>query len=72
MIAFVLQAYVLIHCDHLCIQTTTDYTVTAEPVPIPDEDGKIWICPACNRQDDGSPMIGCDKCDEWFHWYVNN
>ena len=20
--------------------------------------------------DDGSPMVGCDKCDEWYHWYV--
>ncbi|CAG0879419.1 unnamed protein product [Cyprideis torosa] len=34
-----------------------------------DEAGnKIWICPACGRQDDGSPMIGCDNCDDWYHW----
>lgn len=34
-----------------------------------DDDGqKIWICPACGRQDDGSPMIGCDECDDWYHW----
>lgn len=35
------------------------------------EDGsgnKIWICPACGKQDDGSPMIGCDNCDDWYHW----
>ncbi|XP_046401170.1 transcription initiation factor TFIID subunit 3-like isoform X3 [Ischnura elegans] len=29
---------------------------------------KIWICPACGGQDDGSPMIGCDDCDAWYHW----
>jgi len=29
---------------------------------------KIWICPACGKQDDGSPMIGCDQCDDWYHW----
>ncbi|KAG8189598.1 hypothetical protein JTE90_018955 [Oedothorax gibbosus] len=36
---------------------------------ITDESGnKIWICPACSRADDGSPMIGCDECDDWYHW----
>lgn len=29
---------------------------------------KVWICPACSRPDDGSPMIACDMCDLWFHW----
>lgn len=34
-----------------------------------DADGnQIWICPACSKQDDGSPMIGCDECDDWYHW----
>lgn len=34
-----------------------------------DESGnKIWICPACSGADDGSPMIGCDECDDWYHW----
>ncbi|XP_059083923.1 transcription initiation factor TFIID subunit 3-like [Tigriopus californicus] len=34
-----------------------------------DADGnQIWICPACGKQDDGSPMIGCDECDDWYHW----
>merc|ERR1712059_144817 len=34
-----------------------------------DESGhKVWICPACGKQDDGSPMIGCDQCDDWYHW----
>ncbi|KAL0108604.1 hypothetical protein PUN28_015224 [Cardiocondyla obscurior] len=29
---------------------------------------QVWICPACGQQDDGSPMIGCDDCDAWYHW----
>ena len=24
------------------------------------EGNEIWICPQCNKPDDGSPMIGCD------------
>ncbi|KAG8245132.1 transcription initiation factor TFIID subunit 3 [Homalodisca vitripennis] len=36
---------------------------------LPDKEGnQVWICPACNGQDDGSPMIGCDGCDAWYHW----
>ncbi|KAM4678225.1 transcription initiation factor TFIID subunit 3 isoform 2-T2 [Discoglossus pictus] len=36
---------------------------------IRDEWGnQIWICPGCNKPDDGSPMIGCDECDDWYHW----
>ncbi|XP_041982591.1 transcription initiation factor TFIID subunit 3 [Aricia agestis] len=44
----------------------------AEPLPTPyyvDEHGnKIWVCPPCGRPDNGSPMIGCDGCDFWYHW----
>ncbi|XP_030040661.2 transcription initiation factor TFIID subunit 3 [Manduca sexta] len=44
----------------------------AGPLPTPyyvDEHGnKIWVCPACGRPDNGSPMIGCDGCDGWYHW----
>lgn len=29
---------------------------------------QVWICPACGSVDDGSPMIGCDGCDNWYHW----
>ncbi|XP_071140923.1 transcription initiation factor TFIID subunit 3-like isoform X2 [Mytilus edulis] len=29
---------------------------------------KVWICPTCKMPDDGSPMIGCDICDDWYHW----
>lgn len=52
------------------------------PVPVPtpvvetpppafyfDEAGnQVWICPMCTKPDDGSPMIGCDGCDVWYHW----
>lgn len=34
------------------------------------EGNQVWICPACGGQDDGSPMIGCDGCDAWYHWLV--
>ncbi|KAI1296636.1 Transcription initiation factor TFIID subunit 3 [Halotydeus destructor] len=34
----------------------------------PVEGGKIWICPTCKKPDDGSPMLGCDECDDWYHW----
>lgn len=41
--------------------------------PVPpfyfDESGnQVWICPTCTKPDDGSPMIGCDGCDVWYHW----
>lgn len=35
---------------------------------VSDTGEKIWICPACKRPDDGSPMVGCDECDDWYHW----
>ncbi|XP_012137235.1 TBP-associated factor 3 isoform X4 [Megachile rotundata] len=47
------------------------------PIPLPqqqpafyfDQGGtQVWICPACGNQDDGSPMVGCDDCDAWYHW----
>ncbi|XP_050527635.1 transcription initiation factor TFIID subunit 3-like [Daktulosphaira vitifoliae] len=34
-----------------------------------DEAGnQVWVCPSCTKRDDGSPMIGCDGCDAWYHW----
>ncbi|ESO88899.1 hypothetical protein LOTGIDRAFT_125429, partial [Lottia gigantea] len=33
---------------------------------------QVWICPACKMQDDGSPMIGCDECPDWYHWVCVN
>ncbi|XP_041692854.2 transcription initiation factor TFIID subunit 3-like isoform X1 [Coregonus clupeaformis] len=44
-------------------------TETVSTYVIRDEWGnQIWICPGCNKRDDGSPMIGCDDCDDWYHW----
>ncbi|KAM9310902.1 transcription initiation factor TFIID subunit 3 isoform 2-T2 [Gastrophryne carolinensis] len=44
-------------------------TETVSTYVIRDEWGnQIWICPGCNKADDGSPMIGCDECDDWYHW----
>ncbi|KAG8440036.1 hypothetical protein GDO86_005997 [Hymenochirus boettgeri] len=44
-------------------------TETVSTYVIRDEWGnQIWICPGCNKPDDGSPMIGCDICDDWYHW----
>jgi len=30
---------------------------------------QVWICPWCNKPDDSMPMIGCDSCDDWYHWH---
>ncbi|XP_059148601.1 transcription initiation factor TFIID subunit 3-like [Physella acuta] len=45
-------------------------TVEAETVCvfIDDSGQKVWICPACKLPDDGTEMIGCDMCDNWYHW----
>ncbi|XP_059917616.1 transcription initiation factor TFIID subunit 3 [Gadus macrocephalus] len=44
-------------------------TETVSTYVIRDESGnQIWICPGCNKPDDGSPMIGCDGCNDWYHW----
>lgn len=44
-------------------------TETVSTYVITDKWGnQIWICPGCNKLDDGSPMIGCDGCDDWYHW----
>ncbi|XP_017469701.1 PREDICTED: transcription initiation factor TFIID subunit 3 [Rhagoletis zephyria] len=42
---------------------------TSRPSSYIDAEGnRVWICPACGKVDDGSPMIGCDGCDAWYHW----
>lgn len=39
------------------------------PFYMDPQGNKVWICPACGRPDNGSPMIGCDGgCDGWYHW----
>ncbi|XP_050339808.1 transcription initiation factor TFIID subunit 3 isoform X2 [Bactrocera neohumeralis] len=63
------------------INTSRFFDVAARHSPVPlisetsrpssyiDAEGnRVWICPACGKVDDGSPMIGCDGCDAWYHW----
>ncbi|XP_057332833.1 transcription initiation factor TFIID subunit 3-like isoform X2 [Microplitis mediator] len=38
------------------------------PTIVGPDGQQIWICPACGREDNGTPMIGCDDCDAWYHW----
>ena len=33
-----------------------------------EEDTLESICASCNKSDDLTPMIGCNHCDDWFHW----
>nr|XP_029523229.1 transcription initiation factor TFIID subunit 3-like [Oncorhynchus nerka] len=50
-----------------CVRSVV--TETVKTYVVRDEWGnKVWICPGCNKPDDGSPMIGCDDCDDWYHW----
>ncbi|XP_070500472.1 transcription initiation factor TFIID subunit 3 isoform X3 [Chironomus tepperi] len=50
-------------------QKTESFKRKNETEKIVDADGStVWICPACGSIDDGSPMIGCDACDAWYHW----
>ncbi|XP_023159186.1 transcription initiation factor TFIID subunit 3 isoform X3 [Ceratitis capitata] len=40
---------------------------TSRPSSYIDVDGnRVWICPAA-KDDNGSPMIGCDGCDAWYY-----
>ncbi|KAJ0172341.1 hypothetical protein K1T71_012314 [Dendrolimus kikuchii] len=67
------------HVEHFDDDDVVESTATPSadkgeqsPLPTPyyvDEQGnQIWVCPACGRPDNGSPMIGCDGCDGWYHW----
>lgn len=48
---------------------TPEVVETPPPAFYYDEAGnQVWICPMCTKPDDGSPMIGCDGCDVWYHW----
>lgn len=29
---------------------------------------QYWVCPTCGKSDESTPMIGCDSCDDWYHW----
>ncbi|XP_058063526.1 uncharacterized protein LOC131213495 [Anopheles bellator] len=50
-------------------QAVATSSASSAPAQMTDVDGNtVWICPACGRVDDGTPMIGCDGCDAWYHW----
>ena len=49
---------------HMKAQTMT---ITSQ-TEIYEEAHRVWICPFCKMCDDGRPMIGCDSCDDWYHW----
>ncbi|KAF1768152.1 hypothetical protein GCK72_008114 [Caenorhabditis remanei] len=34
-----------------------------------DTGGKVWYCPVCSVvYANDKYMVGCDKCEHWFHW----
>lgn len=43
-------------------------TVTAA-APAEEEE---WLCPNCNGPDNGDLMVGCDKCELWYHLRCTN
>ncbi|XP_058127631.1 uncharacterized protein LOC131291086 [Anopheles ziemanni] len=57
------------HHHHHHASSSSTLAAVAAPAQMTDVDGNtVWICPACGRVDDGTPMIGCDGCDAWYHW----
>ncbi|XP_008543476.1 transcription initiation factor TFIID subunit 3 [Microplitis demolitor] len=55
--------------DKKTVRKSVEETVPVISPTIVGPDGQqIWICPACSREDNGTPMIGCDDCDAWYHW----
>ncbi|XP_008178376.1 transcription initiation factor TFIID subunit 3 isoform X1 [Acyrthosiphon pisum] len=56
---------------HKVKTTKKSKKITTQPHPafyFDDAGNQVWICPTCGKQDDGSPMVGCDGCDAWYHW----
>lgn len=39
-----------------------------ETIKLESNDDRIYICPICNKPDDGTPMICCDTCEIWYHY----
>uniref|UniRef100_A0A915E6H0 PHD-type domain-containing protein n=1 Tax=Ditylenchus dipsaci TaxID=166011 RepID=A0A915E6H0_9BILA len=46
-------------------------TTAKEAVETEEETDNVWICPVCSVAyvDGASDMVGCDGCNEWFHWH---
>ena len=32
-----------------------------------DDGQSTWQCPTCQTNDEERTVIGCDKCDRWYH-----
>ncbi|CAD5220571.1 unnamed protein product [Bursaphelenchus xylophilus] len=34
-------------------------------------DDHVWVCPKCSVAyvDGAADMVGCDGCDQWYHWH---
>jgi len=45
-----------------------DEEIDEEVIETKQEEEEEYICPQCEKPDNGTPMIGCDKCDQWYHW----
>jgi hypothetical protein len=61
----------LLHTELIAIYSflSSSIFLNSRQHPKQDADGAtVWICPACGKVDDGTPMIGCDTCDAWYHW----
>lgn len=54
--------------DKLKVKKNEDHKTKPAPFYYDADGNQVWVCPACGAQDDGSPMIGCDGCDAWYHW----
>jgi len=52
--------------------TTTKSTNSKKSKNNQNSTDDIYYCPTCNQPDDGTPMIGCDKCDNWYHYFCQN
>lgn len=42
--------------------------VYSETVKV-ESSSESWMCPICNDSQIESPMIGCDSCDFWYHFF---
>ena len=51
-------------------KSSKDFKIITETIENKSDDvtTEQWHCPLCGLPDIGNPMIGCDKCDNWFHY----
>ncbi|CAJ0557881.1 unnamed protein product, partial [Mesorhabditis spiculigera] len=54
-------------------RASVDLTEDEDEAPVKGkangDDPQVWICPVCSvAYADGANMVGCDTCDDWYHW----